>query len=221
MYLKRLFALTALLWTIACTWAQQQQPFTTMEKSHIRIATPMLFAGGKELLICSMDLEAEGTAMPLPNGKIISPFGKRGGRMHSGIDIKARARDTIYCAFDGIVRMARTYSGYGLCIVVRHPSGIETVYSHNSKNLVKSGDSIKAGTPIALVGRTGRATTDHLHFETRINGQTINPALLFDFDNKKLQKICLRCYLKNNTVVVEDARKEEEAAKEKTDTAKK
>lgn len=185
------------------------QAFSDMERNHIRVRTPGLFTDSqKELLICPMDLEAEGFCFPLEGCKLISPYGGK-RRTHSGIDLKTVARDTIRCAFDGVVRMAKTYSGYGLAIVVRHPSGLETVYSHNAKNFVKSGDHVKAGQAIALVGRTGRATTEHLHFETRINGQAFDPELLFDIPNHCLRKNCLRCTLNGTRVTVKDATADE------------
>lgn len=79
---------------------------------------------------------------PLPKGKVISAYGARRG--HSGSDIKTCANDTIRCVFDGVVRMAKHYGGYGKVIVVRHDNGIETIYSHNSKNMVAAGDTVKA-----------------------------------------------------------------------------
>ena len=66
---------------------------------------------------------------------------------------------------------------------------METLYSHNSKNLVEVGEWVKAGQPIALTGRTGRATTEHLHFEVRINGKTYDPARFFDHKNRCLKKV--------------------------------
>ena len=98
--------------------------------------------------------------------------------------------------------MSKPYSAYGNVIVVRHPSGLETVYSHNSKNLVQSGDTVKAGQPIALTGRTGRATTEHLHFETRINGQHFNPNILFNMKTEALRHECIRCTKNANGIVV-------------------
>lgn len=119
---------------------------------------------------------------PLPGAKVISPYGKRSGRTHSGVDLKTKPGDKIYAAFEGEVIFSDVYHGYGNYIRIKHPNGLETCYSHNSKNLVKKGDYVKAGQVIALVGQTGRATTPHLHFEVRINGKTRNPANYFDLN---------------------------------------
>ncbi len=120
-------------------------------------------------------------------GEFLSNYGMRRGRMHTGVDIRGKRGEEIYAAFDGVVRLSRPYSGYGNVIVVRHYNGLETVYSHNHKNLVKVNQTVKAGEAIALAGRTGRATTDHLHFEVRIAGQVIDPNLLIDVHGHKLQ----------------------------------
>lgn len=122
---------------------------------------------------------------PLPGSHVISPYG--GKRNHSGVDIKTKPNDQILAAFDGVVTRSSVYFGYGNCIVIRHANGLETLYSHNSKNLVKVGDKVKAGQVIALTGRTGRATTEHCHFETHINGKCFNPAIIFDHLNKSLK----------------------------------
>lgn len=127
-------------------------------------------------------------AYPLPGAKVISPFGRRGGRSHSGVDIKTKANDNIYAAFAGVVTMSQNYSGYGKCIRIKHPNGLETLYSHNSKNLVKVGDKVKAGQLIALTGRTGRATTEHLHFECRVAGRTFDPGKIFDHQAHSLRQ---------------------------------
>lgn len=100
--------------------------------------------------------------------------------MHTGVDIKAVPNDTIRAAFSGVVRMSKPYSGYGNIIVIRHYNGMETAYAHNSRNLVTVNDVVKAGDPIALAGRTGRATTEHLHFEFRVANQALNPSLLLE-----------------------------------------
>ena len=116
--------------------------------------------------------------------RITSKYGPRRRRMHRGIDLKVLKGDTIRAAFDGKVRI-RNYErrGYGYYLVIRHPNGLETVYGHLSKQLVKVNDIVKAGQPIGLGGNTGRSTGSHLHFETRFLGQAINPAEIIDFEN--------------------------------------
>ena len=117
---------------------------------------------------------------PLPGAKVMSPYGSRGGRRHTGVDLKTVNKDNILAAFDGEVVFSGPFSGYGNLIRIRHDNGLETYYSHNSKNLVKVGEQVKAGQVIALTGQTGRASTPHLHFETRIGGQAVNPNRFFD-----------------------------------------
>ncbi|MCR5820114.1 MAG: peptidoglycan DD-metalloendopeptidase family protein [Bacteroidaceae bacterium] len=123
--------------------------------------------------------------MPINSRIVTSNFGyrKRFRRQHKGIDVNAYKGDTIRAAFDGKVRVVDYQpSGYGKVVVMRHPNGLETVYAHLSKHLIEQGAEIKAGTPIGLAGNTGRSYGTHLHFETRLGGQFINPALLFDFE---------------------------------------
>lgn len=116
-------------------------------------------------------------------GKLISPYGPRGRRFHAGADIKLETGDTVHVAFSGKVRIARVMSGYGKMVVVRHDNGLETVYAHLSKILVDVNQELKAGEVIGLGGRTGRATTSHLHFETRYMGEHFNPNRILNFDN--------------------------------------
>lgn len=125
-------------------------------------------------------------AYPLPGGNVISPYG--GKRRHSGVDLKTRANDKIVAAFAGTVTRSGPYYGYGNCIIIRHDNGLETLYSHQSKNLVKVGQKVKAGEVIGLTGRTGRATTDHLHFEVRYKGVRLNPSIVLDYANRSLQQ---------------------------------
>ena len=129
----------------------------------------------------SMDLNHNAGCYPLPGAKVISPYhNNRGGHRHTGVDLKTRPNDPIYAVFDGVVTMSKNYYGYGNCIIIKHDNGMETLYSHNSKNLVKEGDRVKCGQQIALTGRTGRATTEHLHFELRKNGKPQNPNALLE-----------------------------------------
>lgn len=130
-------------------------------------------------------IDMTGFCMPTSNTKITSKFGPRRRRMHNGLDVKVYIGDTIRAAFDGKVRMVKyERRGYGKYIVIRHNNGLETVYGHLSKQLVKEDEYVEAGQVIGLGGNTGRSTGSHLHFETRFLGQAINPALLFDFEKQ-------------------------------------
>ena len=134
-------------------------------------------------------IEEKAWAYPLPEAKVISPYG--GKRRHSGVDLKTKANDEIVAAFDGEVVASGPYYGYGNCIRIKHAYGLETLYSHQSKNFVKKGDKVKAGQVIGLTGRTGRATTEHLHFEMSFGGRRLDPAIVFDHSNHKLKAATL------------------------------
>ena len=128
-------------------------------------------------------VDLRGFAMPTPSRKITSKFGPRWGRQHKGLDIKVYIGDTIYAAFDGKVRIVKyNAGGWGYYVVLRHPNGLETLYGHLSKQLVKEDQIVRAGEPIGLGGNSGSSTGSHLHFETRLLGTAINPALMFDFE---------------------------------------
>lgn len=123
-------------------------------------------------------------AMPIHHRVVTSNFGYRPRfrRMHKGIDIKAYTGDTVRAAFSGKVRVVRYEGGgYGNYVVIRHHNGLETIYGHLSKHLTSINREVKAGDPIGLAGNTGRSFGSHLHFETRIMGEAIDPALIFDF----------------------------------------
>ncbi len=123
--------------------------------------------------------------MPTTNRVITSNFGARWGRQHKGLDIKVYIGDTIRSAFDGKVRIVNYEGrGYGKYVVIRHNNGLETIYGHMSKQLVAENQEVRAGDPIGLGGNTGRSTGSHLHFETRLCGVALNPALMFDFRNQ-------------------------------------
>lgn len=124
---------------------------------------------------------------PLDNiQRVTSQYGYRSrfGRMHYGIDVKVQVGDTIRAAFDGRVRMVDyDRSGYGKYVVVRHLNGLETLYAHCSRHLVRNNQIVRAGEPIALGGNTGRSTGSHLHFEARFMGIPLNPEHLINFYN--------------------------------------
>jgi len=155
---------------------------------------------GKQFYRLNLDLissDANVWHYPLDNSHVISGYGGR--RRHSGTDIKNGPGTKIYAAFDGKVVQSGIFSGYGKCITIRHHNGLETRYSHNSKNFVTVGEMVKAGQVIGIVGRTGRATTEHLHFETRINGKAFDSSYVFDHARHTLQKGTLQ-FRKNGGV---------------------
>jgi len=130
-------------------------------------------------------INLQGFHMPTTSRTVTSGFGRRWGRMHKGLDIKVYIGDTIRAAFSGKVRIVRYEArGYGNYVVIRHNNGLETVYGHMSKQLVRENQMVRAGQPIGLGGNTGRSTGSHLHFETRLCGVALNPALMFDFPNQ-------------------------------------
>lgn len=133
----------------------------------------------------SFRIDLRGYHMPTPSRVVTSNYGRRWGRMHKGIDVKVYIGDTIRAAFDGKVRVANyEAAGYGNYVVIRHNNGLETIYGHMSKRLVNENQNVKAGDPIGLGGNTGRSTGSHLHFETRLCGVALDPALMFDFKNQ-------------------------------------
>jgi len=109
-------------------------------------------------------------------GVLTSKFGIRNGRRHDGIDIGAPEGTDIHAAADGTVLYSGDQqTGYGNLIIISHANDMITVYAHNQKNLVKENDSVKRGQLIGKVGRTGRATGPHLHFEIRKRTRPRNP----------------------------------------------
>lgn len=133
----------------------------------------------------SFRIDLRGFHMPTSNRVVTSNFGARWGRQHKGLDIKVYVGDTIRAAFDGKIRIVKyERKGYGKYVVIRHHNGLETIYGHMSKHLVAENQEVKAGDPIGLGGNTGRSTGSHLHFETRLCGVALNPALMFDFHNQ-------------------------------------
>lgn len=118
---------------------------------------------------------ASGSFMRPSRGSISSNFGRRWGRAHKGVDIAGPTGSPIYAADGGTVSFAGWSNGYGLCVIINHGNGYQTLYGHSSKLLVKAGQKVSKGERIANVGSTGRSTGPHLHFEVRINGAQQNP----------------------------------------------
>jgi len=125
-------------------------------------------------------------SMPLDSSLYItSHFGSRYRRWHYGTDLRLKIGDTVRAVFDGVVRISKNNpGGFGLYVMVRHHNGIETIYGHLSKRLVKVGQVVKAGEVIGLGGNTGRSSGPHLHFECRYRGDAFNSEEIFDFQNR-------------------------------------
>ena len=94
---------------------------------------------------------------------------------HGGLDIAAPLGTNIKAAAPGKVSYSGWMSGYGYLIIIDHENGVQTYYGHCSKLYASVGDKVEAGTIIAAVGSTGNSTGNHLHFEIRINGTSVNP----------------------------------------------
>lgn len=107
-------------------------------------------------------------------GYRLSPFGY-GRQFHSGIDIGAKRGTPIYATADGTVKFAGYQSGYGYVVHISHGYGYTTVYAHMSKLASRSGQSVKRGEVVGYVGSSGRSTGPHLHYEVRVNGNTVDP----------------------------------------------
>jgi len=121
-------------------------------------------------------------------GFINSKYGWRRSRWHKGIDIDLETGDPVFAAFDGVVRIQRyNRGGFGNYVMIRHYNGLETLYGHLSKSLVKINQSVRAGEIIGYGGSTGRSSGPHLHFEVRLMGQAFDPARIIDFKTYQLK----------------------------------
>ena len=112
-------------------------------------------------------------------GYRIDPVGGVLGDFHLGVDINGSTGDPVYAAQGGTVIRASWFSTYGNCIDIQHPSGLVTRYAHLSAYHVSVGDTVSQGQIIADIGATGNVTGPHLHFETIVNGSTVDPMTYF------------------------------------------
>jgi len=103
-----------------------------------------------------------------------SPFtGKK--EFHKGIDISTRTGAPIVASADGVVSFTGWDGGYGRVVVIKHGQGFKTKYAHLKKSIVKTGQHVKRGETVGLVGSSGRSTGPHLHYEVHLNGVAVNP----------------------------------------------
>ena len=114
--------------------------------------------------------------LPPVDGNVSSAFGDRGGARHTGVDILAAGGTEIRAAAPGVVAYAGNgYRGYGNAVIVDHGGSVTTLYAHIGTIRVRSGETVAAGDVIGTVGRSGNATTHHLHFELRVDGKAVDP----------------------------------------------
>lgn len=113
---------------------------------------------------------------PLKRFRVTSRFGVRHSSRHDGMDLAAEKGTPILAAADGrVIFSGWGPAGYGRIVIIKHGDGSITVYAHNEKNLVSEGQRVSRGEKIATVGRSGRASGYHLHFELRMNRKPVNP----------------------------------------------
>jgi murein DD-endopeptidase MepM/ murein hydrolase activator NlpD len=120
-------------------------------------------------------------------GPVTSMFGRRSRSWHRGVDIRAEGGTPILAAAAGVVIASGFEARYGQMVKIEHDSGFVTVYAHNERNLVEIGQDVAGGQLIAVVGRTGRATAEHVHFEIRYEGRVYNPLYLLPNPPRSVQ----------------------------------
>lgn len=126
---------------------------------------------------------------PIPDGLPATGWITRGfsdiaGKKHHGVDLAMPEGTPIYATAFGTVTFAGIDAEYGYMIIMRHDDSIETVFGHNSRNLVQEGDTVFAGQRIAFSGNTGQSSAPHLHYEIRVNGKAVNPIKYFVYEDQ-------------------------------------
>jgi len=97
------------------------------------------------------------------------------GHFHSGLDLAAPAGIPVHAAAAGVARVALSPLGYGLYVIIDHGGGLATLYGHLDWTPLSSGEAVRAGDELGLVGSSGLSTGPHLHFEVRRNGRPVDP----------------------------------------------
>ena len=135
----------------------------------------------RHLMTRHLMAEITPSGRPVEKGWLSSGFGKRtdpfSGKKtyHRGVDFAGKPGAEVVAVASGVVTRSERASGYGNVIEIRHADGYSTLYGHNKKNLVKSGEVVSKGQTIALLGSTGRSSGPHVHFEVHRNGKIVNP----------------------------------------------
>ena len=139
--------------------------------------------GALEMVMASRELGQRimPGGLPLIGGWISSHFGHRSdpftgrGAFHAGVDFAGPTGSRVIAVGPGVVTYSGWKQGYGNVVEITHPTGYVTRYGHNSRNLVRAGQSVQKNDAIAIIGSTGRSTGTHVHFEVERNGNTLNP----------------------------------------------
>ena len=156
-----------------------QSKFSALEQQQVSMEDPMLFEKSDAFTIDFTSGSDKDYCFPLPVGK--AKMGK-----DYNVEIETRKGDAVKAMFAGVVRLSRNNPPFGNVIVVRHGNGLETVYGNNAENLVKSGDRVKAGQTIAIVG-TNKGRT-YCEFAMMVNGSRVNPEIFFSLESHRLRK---------------------------------
>ena len=128
--------------------------------------------------------------LPITHEALVgSPYGIRSHRLHRGVDVNVIKDEPVVAAYPGVVTMSRyNKGGYGNYVLIKHPNGIETLYAHLSKRLLKVGDEVFPGDIVGLAGNSGRSSAAHLHFEIRYGEVNIDPTTVIDFPHWSLKE---------------------------------
>ena len=210
--MNRVLLCLLLQWSMfndTCSMVQaQDEPVDIDEWQVMKVeAAKDPFANRDQFTINFANYTVEEWCYPLPGAKMNSPYG--GSRHHGGTDLQTFAGDTTRAAFPGEVILSGPYYAYGNCVFLRLAYGLESLYSHHSRNLVKVGQWLQPGDPVGLEGHTGRATGDHLHFETRVRGRSFDSSRIFDHENHTLiRQIFVVTKLKNGALKFTSAKVE-------------
>ncbi len=148
------------------------------------------------LILFPLNAVAESTlafVFPIVSPRLSSKFGARNHPVykrkihHNGLDLAVPANSHVRAVASGKVIFAATHGGYGSLITILHKDGASSMYAHLKKIKVEVGDVVKSGQLIGLVGKTGTATGNHLHFEWREDGKPVDPLKIFPNIAKKAQ----------------------------------
>jgi len=155
------------------------QPLAIPAPSPVRSSGPAPPRLPFDLVLAIPDFDGQAPRFEWPlNGTVISQFGRRRGGWHRGIDIRADLGTPVFAAAAGIVAASDVEPSYGNVVKIEHSHDFMTIYAHHLQNLVHVGDVVETGQVIGQVGRTGRATAYHLHFEVRYKGAVYDPLYL-------------------------------------------